>query len=90
MAIYESSSRRQPTLICFDHYYPHQSFTAIIWGKDRSKFGTPETTLNGKEICVSGVIEEFQGKAQIVLRNKSQLTERSEQILNDMIVRGST
>ncbi len=76
IVIYESSSRGQPTLICLDHYYPHQSFTAVIWGEDRSKFGTPETTLNGKEVCVSGVIEEYQGKPQIILRSKSQLTEK--------------
>jgi hypothetical protein len=76
IAIYANSSHRQPTLICFDNYYPHQSFTAVIWGEDRSKFGTPETTLNGKEICVSGVIEEYQGKPQIVLRRKGQLTEK--------------
>jgi len=76
IAIYARSSYRQPTLICFDHYYPHQSFTAVIWGEDRSKFGTPETTLNGKEICVSGLIEEYQGKLRIILRRKEQLTEK--------------
>lgn len=76
IAFYASRFRRQPTLICLDHYYPHQSFTAVIWGEDRSKFGTPETTLNGKEICVRGVIEEYQGEPRIILRNKSQLTEK--------------
>jgi hypothetical protein len=76
IAIYARNTHRQPTFICLDQYYPHQNFTAVIWGEDRSKFGTPETTLNGKEICVSGVIEEYQGKPRIILRRKEQLIEK--------------
>ncbi len=68
-------SRRQPTFLNLDEPYPRHIFTAVIWIEDRPKFGAPETELKGKRICVSGLIETYQGKPQIVLRDRAQLTE---------------
>jgi DNA/RNA endonuclease YhcR with UshA esterase domain len=55
--------------------YPHAIFTAVIYGDNRSKFGTPETLLRGKRICVTGQISDYRGKPEIVLTDPSQLTQ---------------
>jgi DNA/RNA endonuclease YhcR with UshA esterase domain len=55
--------------------YSHAVFTAVIYGDNRSKFGTPETLLRGKRICVTGQISDYRGKPEIVLTDPSQLTQ---------------
>ena len=35
----------------------------VIYGENRAKFGTPETGLRGKRICVTGQISDYQGEA---------------------------
>ena len=72
-ANYATRSKRQPTFLNLDKAYPDHIFTAVIWQEDRTKFGTPETELKGKRICVTGKIQEFQGKPEIVLRERNQL-----------------
>jgi DNA/RNA endonuclease YhcR with UshA esterase domain len=56
--------------------YPNQVFTAVIWGSDRSKFGSPENSLNGKQVCVTGHIQLYRGKPEIVVRDTNQLSEK--------------
>lgn len=62
-----ASSRGTPTFINLDRPYPDQVFTFLIWGDDRGKVGTvPES---GK-ICATGVITEYRGSPEIVLRDE--------------------
>src|SRR5215470_11859544 len=58
-ANYAARSRAQPTFLNLDRPYPNQVFTAVIWGSDRAKFGAPEASLQGKRICVTGVIQLY-------------------------------
>jgi hypothetical protein len=51
------------------------AFTAVIYGDNRSKFGTPETSLHGKRICVTGQISDYHGKPEIVITDPNQLTQ---------------
>jgi hypothetical protein len=51
-------------------------FTAAIYGDTGRNFGTPETSLRGKRICVTGQIREYQGKPEIVLTEPSQMTQQ--------------
>jgi hypothetical protein len=74
-AKFAANSRSQPTFLDFDRPYPNPVFTAVIFGSDRSKFGTPEMTLRGKRICVTGIISLYRGKAEVILRDPSQLSE---------------
>jgi hypothetical protein len=69
---------RQPTFLDFDKPYPDRVFMALIWGSDRAKFGTPETTLKGKQVCVTGTIQLYQEFAQIVLEDPHQLVVKDE------------
>jgi hypothetical protein len=63
--------RSRPAFLGFGKPYPDQPFAAVIFGTDRAKFGTLETTLQGKRVCVSGAIREYRGKPEIVLTDPS-------------------
>ena len=67
-------TRGQPTFLNFDKPYPNQLFTAVIWGADREKFGTPESTYSHGHICVSGRIKAYRGLPEMNLRNPSQIS----------------
>jgi DNA/RNA endonuclease YhcR with UshA esterase domain len=70
---YAAGTKGQPTFLNFDLPYPRQIFAVVIWGSDRPKFGTPETTLMGKRTCATGVIQSFRGKAEIIAADPRQL-----------------
>ena len=74
-AKFAANSRSQPTFLDFERSYPNAVFTAVIFGDDRPKFGTPETSLRGKRVCVTGSIRDYRGKPEIILNHPSQLTQ---------------
>jgi DNA/RNA endonuclease YhcR with UshA esterase domain len=74
-ARFANGTKGQPTFLNLGKPYPNQVFTAVIWGSDRSKFGSPET-LNGKQLCVTGRIQLYRGKPEIVVRDTNQLSEK--------------
>jgi hypothetical protein len=63
------------TFLNLDKSYPNQIFTAVIFGSDRPKFSTPETTLQGKRVCVTGTIQLYRGAPEIILRDPTQISE---------------
>ena len=74
-AQYEADAKSQPTLLDLGKAYPNAVFTAVLDGNNRPKFGTPETSLRGKRICVTGKISDYHGKPEIVLTDPSQLAQ---------------
>jgi len=72
-AKYAAEVRGGLTFIDFGKPYPNAPFTALIFAADRAKFGTPEKGLQGKQVCVTGKIEMFRGKPEIVLSDPKQL-----------------
>ncbi len=60
----------QPTIMGFDESLP----TVIVWASDRGKFEKPPETLYlGKEICVTGMVESYEGRPAIVVKDPSQI-----------------
>jgi hypothetical protein len=74
-AEYEADAQSQPTLLDLGKAYPNAVFTAVVYSENRAKFGTPETSLRRKRICVTGKISDYHGKPEIVLTEPSQLTQ---------------
>src|SRR5215472_2951149 len=70
---YVRRRRGSPTFLNLDKPYPRQVFTVVIWGSDRSKFGVPEETLDGRHICVTGPIMLHRGVAETVAHAPSQI-----------------
>jgi hypothetical protein len=57
-ADYLVGSRANPTYLIVvnpDQPNPKGALTAVIYGHDRAKFGSPETTLQGQRVCVTGI-----------------------------------
>jgi hypothetical protein len=77
-AHFAATSRGRPTFLNLDEPYPNQIFTIVIWGSDRAKFGSPESTYKGKDICASGPIESYRGVPQIVAHEAGQITAKRE------------
>ena len=76
-AKFAAQVRGGTTFLDFDKPYPDATFTALIFASDRAKFGAPEKTAPGKDLCVTGKIEMYQGKPQIVLKDPKQLAEKA-------------
>jgi DNA/RNA endonuclease YhcR with UshA esterase domain len=74
-AKFAANSRAQTTFLDLDQPYPNAPFTAVIFGSDRPNFGTPETSLRGKRVCVTGQIRDYRGKPEIILNDPSQLAQ---------------
>ena len=67
-----TSSRGEPTFINLDAAYPNQIFTILVWGDDRQKVG--ELPREGSRVCATGVIQEYRGVPEIVVRSSGQLS----------------
>jgi hypothetical protein len=71
-ASYQPNIRGQPTFLN-DAPFPNHVFTAVIWGSDRRQFQPPPEGWQGKSLCVTGPVELFQQRPQIVVSSPSQL-----------------
>ena len=73
-ATYAVRTKGRPTFLNLDQPYPKQIFTVLIWGSDRNKFqNPPESVLGSKRICVTGTIEDYRGKPEIIVRSPDQI-----------------
>jgi DNA/RNA endonuclease YhcR with UshA esterase domain len=78
-AHYAARSHGEPTFFNLDKPYPNAPFTVVIWGPDRGKFGAPETTYEGRDICVTGQIKDYRGVPEIVARDPKQIKIQGEE-----------
>lgn len=74
-ARYAETSNGKPTFLYLDKPYPNPTFTVVIFGSDRDKFGQPEIKYQDKAICVTGKITGVPGRAGVVVREPKQITE---------------
>ena len=71
---FAAKSKGQPTFINLDMWVPNQ---VRILGSDRSKFEKPpEILYSGKEICVTGMIQSYQGRPEIIVKEPGQIRAR--------------
>jgi len=68
-----TSSKGEPTFINLDAAYPNQIFTILVWGDDRKNVG--ELPHVGVRVCASGMIQDYKGVPEIVVKNKDQLSQ---------------
>jgi hypothetical protein len=75
-AHFAARTKAQPTFLNLGQPYPNPIFTAVIFGDDRTKFGEPER-LEGKRVCVNGMIRMYRGAPEIILHEPAQLQPES-------------
>lgn len=73
---YLETANNTPTFINIGAAYPNQVLTVVIWGDVRKKLDyTPEDKkYAGGMAVVTGKVELFKGKPQIVIHTPGQLT----------------
>jgi len=63
----------------FGSDYPNQVFSVIIYANDAIKFKeTPANVYAGKTICVTGVINLYEGKPEMEIDTESQVKIQEE------------
>jgi hypothetical protein len=67
-----TSSRGEPTFMNLDSTYPNQVFTILVWGDDRKNVG--ELPKVGSHVCAKGLITDYRGIPEIVVRSSEQLS----------------
>lgn len=70
-ARFAKDSRGQPTFLNVGEDYPSpKRFVVLIWGDDRPNFPfEPESYYEGKTICATGEIQEYQGSYEVEIRS---------------------
>jgi hypothetical protein len=72
--VYLSSSNRQPTFLDMGDYYPNSPLTVVIFGESRSNFSnTPEIYYVNKQVCITGKIQIYKGKPEIIADDQKQI-----------------
>lgn len=70
------NSKGSPTLLNAGASYPNSPLTVVVTGEARKLFDfKPEEYYKDKSICVTGVIELYKEKPQIVVTKTSQIVE---------------
>jgi len=73
-AHYAAIVNGKPTFLYLDKSFPNQVLTILVWGSDRSKFEKPpEIFYTGKEIYVTGMIQSYQGRPEIIVKDPAQI-----------------
>jgi micrococcal nuclease len=57
----------------FKEPYPNNCFTAVIFPSSLSEFADPEIVYLNKIVEVSGSVKEYEGKAEVILDDPSQI-----------------
>ena len=68
-----TGSKGEPTFVNLDASYPNQIFTILIWGEDRQNAG--DLPSEGSRICATGMIQQYRGVPEIVVKSKTQLSQ---------------
>lgn len=67
-------ANKQPTLLNLGAAFPNQPFTVVVFGESRANFTyKPEEFLNQKDICVTGLIQEYKGKPQMIITKEAEV-----------------
>ncbi len=73
-AKYFPDTKAQPTLLNMGAAFPDQPLTVVIEKDDRKNFGSePEIFYLNKDIMVTGKVELFKNKPQIIVHRKEQV-----------------
>lgn len=73
-SVYGTKSLEKLSLINLGGTYPKELLTIVINKEDIVKFSSePASMFLGNKICVTGIITDFKGKAQIVVTEPKQI-----------------
>jgi hypothetical protein len=59
-------SQGTPTFIDLDKPYPHETFTVLVWERDKGAVGSLPSS---GQLCVTGTITQYRDRVEIVLHD---------------------
>lgn len=72
--VYGVKAMEKVTFINMGSAYPNSPLTVVIFARDLGKFSdTPEKLYGNKSICVTGIIKEYKGKAEIIVNKQENI-----------------
>ena len=71
---YLENAENTPTLLDVGGKYPHEKLTLVIFGDVRKQFkNAPETFYEGRQEWITGKIQLFKNKPQIIINSADQI-----------------
>ena len=70
----KSFEKSHMTLFNFERKYPDHVFTMMLLGAARKEVSDPEHELVGRRVCVTGLIANYQGKPEVKVTARNQIT----------------
>lgn len=72
---FAASSNGSPTFLDIGHAYPNPNrLSVVIWIENRAAFGRPEVRYRGRTVCVRGLVSDYGGSPEMIIRSPSQIT----------------
>src|SRR5665647_1028034 len=72
--VYGTKALEKVTFISLGAAYPNSPLTVVIFSKDRSNFKeAPEVMYDDKKICVTGMLKEYNEKAEIIVTSPGDI-----------------
>lgn len=68
------SEKSGATFINLDRKFPNQIFSIVIWKTDKDNFSYDLSTLEGKTICVHGLIQDYNGTTTVYAKNEKEIS----------------
>lgn len=65
--------RGQPTYFNMDGRFPNHKFTLLLWGSNKDYFREDVFSYEGKNVKVTGLIETYRDKLQMIIRYPEQI-----------------
>ena len=56
--------------------YPNNAFTVVVFKDAAAKFSYQLSTLEGKNICVTGMVKDYKGKPEMVVENEREIDKK--------------
>lgn len=73
--VYGTKALEKVTFLNLGSAYPDSKLTIVIFAKDISNFKeAPDQMYEDKNICVTGVIKEYQGKPEIIVSSPDEIS----------------
>lgn len=72
--IHVSTGKSETTFINFGEPFPNNSFSLVIFQKDAESFSyKPAEFLDNKKLCITGKVEMYKGKPEIIITNEKHI-----------------
>lgn len=79
--IYLPNAANTPTLLNMGASFPNPQLTLVIFGENLKDFpAQPEVYFSNQQVCVTGLVIDYKGKPEIILKSPDQIQTEAQSI----------